>query len=169
MKKTEMCRNMTMYNSCKYGDACSYAHSQEELVPKSHLPSNYKTKICTQFHEEGACMYGQRCQFLHSVYDLTEKDKIGYARGLAEEARLTLQRIQQGSDSVFVNIIYGNGCTAPEKRLPIFEKMYNKEDFHANIDKKPYKSSKPQNQNKGKFNSNSKPALPKPTNYSSFK
>lgn len=47
MKKTEMCRNILMYQNCKYGDACSYAHNYDELVPKTHLPSNYKTKMCS--------------------------------------------------------------------------------------------------------------------------
>lgn len=89
MKKTEMCRNIIMYQHCKYGDACSYAHNIDELVPKQHLPSNYKTKLCSQYHEDGYCMYGQRCQFLHSIYDLTDKSKLSYKRGLAEEARLT--------------------------------------------------------------------------------
>lgn len=125
-----------MYQYCKYGDSCSYAHSQNELVPKSHLPSNYKTKLCTQYQEQGYCLYGQRCQFLHSIYDLSQKDKIGYSRGLAEEARLTWQRIVQGSDCVFVNLIYGNGCTAPEKRLKCFEQIYNKEDYKAHLSKK---------------------------------
>ena len=91
MRKTEMCRNMQEFNSCHYGDQCSFAHSRDELEQKTHLPSNYKTKICTQFHEEGYCQYGERCQFLHSIYDLREK--LSYGRGLHEEARLTLHRI----------------------------------------------------------------------------
>lgn len=121
MKKTEMCRNIVMYGHCKYGDSCSYAHNNDELVPKSHLPSNYKTKLCSQYQEQGYCMYGQRCQFLHSIYDLSDKKNLSYKRGLAEEARLTLQRIQQGSDCIMVNILKGKGCVAPEERLPIFE------------------------------------------------
>ena len=51
MKKTEMCRNIIMYQHCKYGDSCSYAHNQDELVAKTHLPSNYKTKLCRQYQE----------------------------------------------------------------------------------------------------------------------
>lgn len=120
MKKTEMCRNMQEFGKCPYGAACSYAHSRDELVQKTHLPSNYKTKLCTQFHDEqGYCQYGERCQFLHSTYDL--KDKLNYTRGLKEEARLTWQRISQGSDCVFVNLVNGKGCVAPEKRLKCFE------------------------------------------------
>lgn len=125
-----------MYQHCKYGDACSYAHNIEELVPKTHLPSNYKTKLCTQYQEQGYCMYGQRCQFLHSIYDLRDKTKLSYTRGLKEEARLTLQRIQQGSDCIMVNLLKGKGCVAPEERLPIFEMIYNKEDYKAELARK---------------------------------
>lgn len=78
MKKTEMCRNIIMYQHCKYGDACSYAHSADELVAKQHLPSNYKTKLCSQYQNEGFCMYGSRCQFLHSIYDLSDKSNLNY-------------------------------------------------------------------------------------------
>jgi len=136
MKKTEMCRNIIMYQNCKYGDSCSYAHNVDELVAKTHLPSNYKTKLCSQYQEQGYCMYGQRCQFLHSIYDLRDKAKLSYKRGLAEEARLTLQRIQQGSDCIMVNILKGKGCVAPEERLPIFEMIYNKEDYKAELARK---------------------------------
>jgi hypothetical protein len=104
-------------------------------VPKSHLPSNYKTKLCSQFMNEGHCMYGQRCQFLHSIYDLTDKKNLSYKRGLAEEARLTLQRIQQGSDCIMVNILKGKGCVAPDERLPVFVQIYNKEDYKAELHK----------------------------------
>jgi hypothetical protein len=52
---------------------------------------------------------------------------------LAEEARLTWQRIQQGSDCILVNILKGNGCVAPESRLPCFEAIYNKKDYQAEL------------------------------------
>lgn len=136
MKKTEMCRNIIMYQHCKYGDSCSYAHNMDELVPKQHLPSNYKTKLCSQYQEQGYCMYGQRCQFLHSIYDLTDKANLSYKRGLAEEARLTWQRIQQGSDCIMVNILKGKGCVAPDERLPCFVQIYNKQDYQAELQKK---------------------------------
>jgi hypothetical protein len=136
MKKTEMCRNIIMYHHCKYGDACSYAHNMDELVPKQHLPSNYKTKMCSQYHDDGYCMYGQRCQFLHSIYDLSDKTNLSYQRGLKEEARLTWQRIQQGSDCIMVNILKGRGCVAPESRLPCFVSIYNKDDYKAELLKK---------------------------------
>lgn len=88
MKKTELCTNYIETNYCRHGEDCCFAHSLEELVPKTHLPSNYKTKLCQQFQEEGCCLFGQRCQFLHSIYDLTNR-KLNYTLGLKEEARLT--------------------------------------------------------------------------------
>jgi len=35
-----------------------------------------------------------------------------------------------------VNILKGKGCVAPEQRLPIFEMIYNKEDYKAELAKK---------------------------------
>lgn len=50
-KKTEMCRNIVNGGHCPYGENCLYAHSHEELIKTSSMPSNYKTKICSQFHD----------------------------------------------------------------------------------------------------------------------
>lgn len=58
--KTELCKNFQLQGSCKFGDACCYAHGQEELRDKTHLNSNYKSKICKHFHGQGGCPYGQR-------------------------------------------------------------------------------------------------------------
>lgn len=136
MKKTEMCRNIVNGGHCKYGAACSYAHHESELVTKTHVPSNYMTKICSQFHdpEVMCCIYAERCQFLHSQYDLREK--LNYRKGLAEEARLTLKRLEAGGDCVFVNLIHGKGCVAPEYRLPIFEQIYNKDEYKKQLEAK---------------------------------
>jgi len=46
-----------------------------------------------------------------------------------------------------VNILKGNGCTAPESRLPIFEQIYNKEDYKAELLRKDQEK-----QMKGYFN-----------------
>lgn len=35
-----------------------------------------------------------------------------------------------------VNILKGNGCVAPESRLPCFVQIYNKEDYKAELLKK---------------------------------
>ena len=129
-----MCKNWQMNGECKLGEKCSFAHGEEELRTKNHLPSNFKTKTCNNFHNEGTCQYGDRCQFLHSIYDLNAY-KLSWRQGLKEGGRLTLQRIQQqGADvqPAFVNLVTGTGGGAPKKRLACFEQIYNKEDYHKN-------------------------------------
>ena len=131
-----MCKNIIHFGECKFGSNCSYAHSKEELLKKKHVQSNYMTKLCTQFHdhEVGVCAYGERCQFLHSIYD--RRKKIGMMQGLYEGARLTMLRAEQiadfqGAEFVWVNLVKGDGCGAPKSRLPVFEAIYNKEQWQA--------------------------------------
>ena len=128
-----------MYGSCRYGDSCSYAHGSHQLQKKTHLPSNFMTKLCTQFHEEGTCAYGERCQYLHSLYDL--KKELTYCQALKEGARLTQLRNKQingdtlgGADCLWANLKTSDGCGAPKKpRLPVFEQIYSKENYNAEI------------------------------------
>jgi len=35
----------------------------------------------------------------------------------------------EGAEILWANLVTGKGCGAPDRRLPCFEKMYNKEDF----------------------------------------
>jgi hypothetical protein len=58
--KTEICKNFACQGYCRWGDACCYAHGQEELRSKTHLNSNYKSKICKHYHKQGGCPYGLR-------------------------------------------------------------------------------------------------------------
>jgi len=53
---------------------------------------------------------------------------------LYEGARLTMLRAEQisdsqGADFVWVNLVKGDGCGAPKSRLPVFESIYNKEEW----------------------------------------
>ena len=84
--KTEMCHYWEMYGTCKYGNACAFAHGAEELN-KRKMSSNYKTKPCKQFFEIGYCTYGIRCQFSHKIKEEKEIDKenqISYVKILKE-------------------------------------------------------------------------------------
>ena len=57
---------------------------------------------------------------------------------------MTLKRIDEGlcdgtetQDKClngWVNILHGNGCAGINFRLPVFEKMYNKESYHENLE-----------------------------------
>ena len=82
--KTEMCHYWEMYGTCKFGDACAFAHGAEELNQRK-MSSNYKTKPCKQFFELGYCSYGIRCQFSHKVLkECPEEDKVSYMKILRE-------------------------------------------------------------------------------------
>jgi hypothetical protein len=60
-QKTEMCKNWEMKGFCRWGNRCSYAHGEHELVKKTHLPKNYMTRPCETFHKDGFCSFGKRC------------------------------------------------------------------------------------------------------------
>jgi butyrate response factor 1 len=69
-QKTEMCKNWEMKGSCRWGNKCSYAHGEHELLKKTHLPKNFMTRACETFHKDGFCSFGKRCQFMHSERDV---------------------------------------------------------------------------------------------------
>ena len=62
-----MCKNWEQTGECKFGETCAFAHGDDELQKKRHVPSKYKTKLCKQYHETMYCPYGLRCQFVHST------------------------------------------------------------------------------------------------------
>ncbi|XP_066942027.1 uncharacterized protein [Macrobrachium rosenbergii] len=64
--KTELCRSFQYNGYCSYGDACLYAHGQNDLRSYPKHPM-YRTKQCFSFHNKGFCLYGSRCQFLHDL------------------------------------------------------------------------------------------------------
>ena len=90
-KKTELCRNWESGRDCSFGKNCAYAHGEEELITKVHVPDNYKTKLCNQFHEEGYCPYGTRCQFLHLKIQKNIAN-FGYSDILKENIFFNLKR-----------------------------------------------------------------------------
>jgi len=61
---TELCRLWQETGTCKYGDACKFAHSPSELRPILRHPK-YKTEKCKNFWLFGTCSYGNRCRFIH--------------------------------------------------------------------------------------------------------
>jgi len=69
-QKTEMCKNWEMHGTCRWGNKCSYAHGEHELMKKTHMPKNFMTRSCDTFHKDGVCTFGKRCQFMHSERDV---------------------------------------------------------------------------------------------------
>ncbi|KAL3124695.1 hypothetical protein niasHT_001532 [Heterodera trifolii] len=62
--RTEICRIYRASGMCQYGDACRFAHSNEQLRSRQ-LPHNYKTKLCRNFEQFGFCIYGAKCLYIH--------------------------------------------------------------------------------------------------------
>jgi len=85
-QKTEMCKNWEMKGSCRWGNKCSYAHGEHELVKKTHLPKNFMTRTCETFHKDGFCSFAKRCQFMHAERDVYAEQS--YTAVLRENARL---------------------------------------------------------------------------------
>ena len=81
-----MCRNWELTGECRFGENCAFAHGDEELQKKKHVPSKYKTKLCKQYHDNLYCPYGLRCQFVHSTRSFTyqEGKSISYQQMLEE-------------------------------------------------------------------------------------
>ena len=81
-----MCRNWETNGVCTWGGKCSYAHGEDELLKKRHLPKNFMTRCCDTFHRDGFCTFGKRCQFMHSERDVYCPQE--WATVLRENARL---------------------------------------------------------------------------------
>ncbi|CAG9537841.1 unnamed protein product [Cercopithifilaria johnstoni] len=67
--KTSLCRTFRKTGKCENGEACVFAHGEEELriPPKAH--PKYKTQLCNNFIKWKYCPYGARCQFIHGYFD----------------------------------------------------------------------------------------------------
>ncbi|PVU93165.1 hypothetical protein BB559_003427 [Furculomyces boomerangus] len=66
--KTEQCKNWVLYGTCRYGDACKFAHGfVEQRGRERHL--KYKTSLCKDY-PLGKCTFGIRCNFAHSTSEL---------------------------------------------------------------------------------------------------
>jgi len=64
-KKTQLCKHH-MANACKYGEACDFAHSPDEI---SYRPNLWKTKLCVKY-SRGLCFEGPNCGFAHGQKEL---------------------------------------------------------------------------------------------------
>lgn len=70
-EKTEMCKNWAETKACVFGDKCTFAHGEDQLMKKKHVAGRYKIALCRTYHSEPyCCLYGSRCQFVHLVRSL---------------------------------------------------------------------------------------------------
>ena len=124
--KTEMCHYWEMYGSCKYGNACAFAHGSDELN-KRKMSSNYKTKPCKQFFEIGYCTYGVRCQFSHKIAtkEIEEENKISYLKILKEfndnNNLISHEIIKRPRLMTFEDITKSGKETKEKNRLALYE------------------------------------------------
>mmetsp|Transcript_87416 Transcript_87416/g.270644 ORF Transcript_87416/g.270644 Transcript_87416/m.270644 type:complete len:260 (+) Transcript_87416:99-878(+) len=80
MQKTRLC-DFHKEGRCKYGSACAFAHSQEEL---KDMPDLRKTRICRSF-TQGKCS-STNCKFAHGNEELRTTDFYKEAKLLQEES-----------------------------------------------------------------------------------
>ncbi|OLY84208.1 Zinc finger protein zfs1 [Smittium mucronatum] len=66
--KTEQCKNWILYGTCRYGDACKFAHGFIEQRSRDRH-GKYKTSLCKDY-PLGKCTFGIRCNFAHSTSEL---------------------------------------------------------------------------------------------------
>ena len=59
----EVCRAFRNTGRCRYGDGCSFEHSEG---PEIAQPPRGQ---CHNWEQTGACEYGDRCRFLHGADD----------------------------------------------------------------------------------------------------
>ena len=121
-----MCHYWEMYGSCKYGNACAFAHGSDELN-KRKMSSNYKTKPCKQFFEIGYCTYGVRCQFSHKIAtkEIEEENKISYLKILKEfndnNNLISHEIIKRPRLMTFEDITKSGKETKEKNRLALYE------------------------------------------------
>jgi len=59
--KTKMCKYFAK-GRCKRGQACTWAHGEEELMAR---PDLFRTQLCVDFAAVGKCQSGGQCRFAH--------------------------------------------------------------------------------------------------------
>jgi len=52
---------------CKRGQACSFAHGDEDLRPQ---PDFFRTQLCVEFFRDGSCSFGMSCRYAHSPQEI---------------------------------------------------------------------------------------------------
>ena len=138
--KTEMCHYWEMYGTCKFGNACAFAHGAEELN-KRKMSLNYKTKPCKQFFELGYCTYGIRCQFSHKLLkECEEENKISYLKILNEfnnSNEISHEVVKRPRLMTFEDICKCGNDIKEKNRLKLYEDILQ---MKRKVDKEPLRA-----------------------------
>lgn len=62
LEKTKMCK-FYFKGRCTRGEACTFAHKEEEVLPK---PDFFRTQLCADLFQGRLCQAGSECSFAHS-------------------------------------------------------------------------------------------------------
>lgn len=112
--KTEICKNFELYQKCKFGENCCFAHGRNELRKKQAFNDFYKTKICKHFHRKGFCPYGNRCQYFHFQTNSIYKELL----------ETLVKKINHGMNETKINLsIFLKDKEAVHSRLDIFKNL----------------------------------------------
>jgi hypothetical protein len=60
---TEVCRAFRNNGRCRYGDKCTYEHSEGDAI------ASPPREECFNFKTAGACAFGDKCRFTHGESD----------------------------------------------------------------------------------------------------
>lgn len=68
--KTELCKNVIQYNTCRYGKSCKFAHTYDELSAftaalEAEEVARRSSKNCKSFFATKVCPHGNKCYFRH--------------------------------------------------------------------------------------------------------
>jgi len=122
--KTTMCFSVTEGVKCRYGNACKYAHSIQELR-KRKVNLKYKSQPCREYNQwnrrgelenrDYICYHGSVCSFVHveeSMEDLIDS-LVGYHRDLEQLLADRINRMSVNSKASFggsVLSLTDSGC-----------------------------------------------------------
>ena len=107
-RKTQMCKSILSGVECKFGNRCSFAHSESQLfsreAPKrTDLP---KTKMCQSILSGVECKFGNRCSFAHSESQLHVREQRTEPKKTDLPKTRMCQSIVSGAECKF-----GNRCS----------------------------------------------------------
>lgn len=100
--KTALCDAFRRNGRCSYGEACRFAHGEQELrlplQPKGKAHPKYKTQLCDKFSQFGWCPYGPKCQFIHKLkkgLPIVEYDRLVSTGNLSPARESEVQLVDQ--------------------------------------------------------------------------
>ncbi|TKR88674.1 hypothetical protein L596_012880 [Steinernema carpocapsae] len=81
--RTVLCRtHLERPGSCRYGDACMYAHGKEQLRKvdnREQLNRVVYDRVCHSFVFDDHCSYGVNCRYRHLTFNQLKPEEATYS------------------------------------------------------------------------------------------